>query len=93
MSAARSSGDRSERFFCLSEPLTGFDRVDPPGIGMADAHFGAIDQVVAANVVDEALEAHGRLPLDPDRNPAARVTILEDPKIGPIARNLIAAKT
>ena len=93
MSAARSSGDRLERFLGLSEPLTGFDRVDLPGTGMADADFGVIDQVVAANVVDEALEAYGRLPPDPDRDAAAAAAILEDPKIGPIARNLIAVKT
>ena len=89
MSAVSWSADRFDRFLGLSELLTGFCRVDLLGTGMAGAYLRAIDQVVTAGVVDEALEAYGRLPPDPDRDAAAGATILGDPKIGPIARNLI----
>ncbi len=89
MCAASSSGDRLERFLDLSELLTGFGRVDLLGTGMVDEYLGAIDQVVSASVVNEALEAYGHLPTGPDRDDAAAATILGDPKIGPIARNLI----
>jgi hypothetical protein len=87
--AARSSVDRLERFLGLSELLTGFGRVDLIGTGMADEYLGAIDSAVSASVVDEALAAYGRLPPGPDREEATAATVLKDPKIGPIARNLI----
>lgn len=88
MSAASLTG-RKERFLGLSELLTGFDQVDLSGTGMADKYLAAVDEVVSASVVDEALEAYSRLPSGSGRESAAAATILEDPKIGPVARNLI----
>jgi hypothetical protein len=89
MSAASLSGDRLERFLGLSAFLTGFGRVDLLGTGVADKYLAVVDQVVSAGVVDEALEAFGRLPPGADGESAAPLAILGDPKIGPIVRNLI----
>lgn len=68
---------RSERFIALSARLTGFGRVTLLGTGMTDEYLSALDAVVGAAMVDELLAA------------GDDAELLDDPKLGPVARNLI----
>jgi hypothetical protein len=68
---------RSERFAVLSARLTGFGRVTLLGTGMTAEYLAWIDAVVGAPIVDELLEAD------------AVDVLLQDPRLGPVARNLI----
>jgi hypothetical protein len=68
---------RSERFVMLSARLTGFGRVTLLGTGMTAEYLTALDAVVGAPLVDELLAAGDVRAL------------LEDAKLGPVARNLI----
>jgi hypothetical protein len=68
---------RSERFAVVSARLTGFGRVTLLGTGMAAEYLAALDAVVGAPFVDELLAAE-----DIDG-------LLADPRLGPVARNLI----
>lgn len=81
--------DRAARFLDLSALLTGFGRLQLLGAGVADGHLRALDAVVPAEIVDELLAACDRLPGGADREAAVGPTILDDPKLGPVARNLI----
>jgi hypothetical protein len=68
---------RSERFIVLSARLTGFGRVTLLGTGMTAEYLASLDTVVGAQLVDELLAAD-----DAD-------ALLQDAKLGPVARNLI----
>jgi hypothetical protein len=69
---------RSELFLGVSARLTGFGRVTLLGTGMTDAYLQALDAVLPAGTLDELLAAGDGVS---DQ--------LEDPKLGPVARNLI----
>ncbi len=69
--------ERLESFVELSEALTGFDRVQLLGTGMAEEYLRAVDEAVPAPVLEELLAADDA------------VTVLEDVKLGPVARNVI----
>jgi hypothetical protein len=81
--------DRTGQFLELSALLTGFDRVSLLGTGMTDEFVGALDAVLPAGTLDELLAAHAMLPDGGDREAAAAASILEDAKLGPVARNVI----
>ncbi|HEY6295630.1 MAG TPA: hypothetical protein VIX15_08200 [Streptosporangiaceae bacterium] len=83
---------RAGQFAELSALLTGFGQIELLGTGMACSYLRAIDAVLPEGVLDELLGAFGRLPPGTDgeaREAAARSSILDDPKLGPVARNLI----
>jgi hypothetical protein len=82
-------GERSDRFLELSGLLTGFGRVQLAGTGMTETYLQALDAVLPAGVIDELLAAFQRLPAGPGREAAAASQILGDPKLGPVARNVI----
>jgi hypothetical protein len=73
----------------MSVLLTGFGRVELLGTGLAQDYLTAADGALPDGVLDELLDAFGRLPPGPDREDAVRSQILADPKLGPVARNLI----
>lgn len=81
--------ERSELFLGLSALLTGFDRVQLLGTGMIDEYSRALEAVLPAGVLDELLTAYERLPAGADREGALAAEILGDPKLGPVARNVI----
>ena len=81
--------ERKERILGLSELLTGFARIDLLGTGMTDIYFCELDEVLPANTLDELLDAYWRLSKGGEHNDAAASEILGDPKLGPVARNLI----
>lgn len=68
---------RSDRFIVLSARLTGFGRVTLLGTGMTAEYLAALDAVVGAPLVDEMLASEDA------------GALLQDPRLGPVARNLI----
>jgi hypothetical protein len=76
-------------FVRMSELLTGFGRVDLLGTGLAECYLQTMDAILPPGVPDEVLAAFAWLPADPDREAAAGAMILDDPKLGPVARNII----
>jgi hypothetical protein len=72
--------DREQRFLAMSTRLTGFDRVRLAGTGHTGTYLRAIDAVLPAGLLDELLDAFDRLP---------ETAVLADPKLGPVARNVI----
>jgi len=79
---------RMEKFLGLSAVLTGFGRVELFGTAMATTYLQTLDTALPKGVVDELLAAY-----DPgvaqDAIEAAVNRMLEDPKLGPVARNLM----
>jgi hypothetical protein len=115
---------RAGQFADLSALLTGFTRIQLLGTGMVGDYLHAIDAALPEGVLDELLDAFGRLPSGADREDgearearearedredrqahqtrenrqacdareaAVSSAILEDPKLGPVARNVIVA--
>lgn len=80
---------RLDRFVGLSVLLTGFDAVQLRGTGMAADYLAVLDAVLPADVVGDLLSAYERLPRGPERERVAAAEILGDPRLGPVARNLI----
>jgi hypothetical protein len=81
--------ERGERFLGVSAALTGFGRVQLLGTGMTEGLVEALDAVLPPGVLDELLDAYAALPAGPDHEAAIADRILADPKLGPVARNLI----
>jgi hypothetical protein len=86
---AAGPGDRAARFVELSALLTGFGRVQLTGTGLAGAYLGVLDSTLPAGMPDELLDVFGGLPEGADREDAAAAAILDDPRLGPVARNII----
>jgi hypothetical protein len=80
---------RADQFVDMSALLTGFGRFELLGTGLVGSYLSALDGVLPEGVLDELLDAFGRLPPGPDREDAVKAQILGDPKLGPVARNLI----
>jgi hypothetical protein len=80
---------RADQFADLSALLTGFGRIQLLGTGMASSYLRAIDAALPEGVLDELLDAFGQMPKNTDREAAVRSSILDDPKLGPVAQNLI----
>jgi hypothetical protein len=74
---------RSELFIGLSERLTGFDRVTLLGTGMSAAYLRAMDAVLPDAMMDELLTDSR------SRDDAGLGELLDDARLGPVARNLI----
>jgi hypothetical protein len=87
--------ERTDRFVELSAFLTGYGRVELTGTGLTGLYLQTLDAVLPAGVVDELLDAHRRLPAGANgaanagRDVAGGALILDDPKLGPVARNVI----
>ena len=80
--------DRMEQFLGLSVELTGFDRLHLLATAMTGTYIDTVDARLPAGVLDELLAVYGKLPAGAGRE-AAITRLLEDPKLGPVARNLI----
>jgi len=81
--------ERLERFVALSALLTGFNQVQLWGSGIAGEHLQVLDEILSADVVDDLIEVFQRLPAEDGRENAVAAIILGDPRLGPVARNLI----
>jgi len=80
--------ERIESFLGLSVALSGFSRVELLGTGMAAEYLGTLAHTLPAGVCDQLLDAWDARPADGDAD-AVVDQILNDPKLGPVARNLI----
>jgi hypothetical protein len=80
---------RADQFLEMSALLTGFGRVPLLGTGLAGSYLRAVDAVLPEGVLDELLDAFARLPAGADRESAVESAMLADPKLGPVARNII----
>jgi hypothetical protein len=86
---SRTELERADQFVEMSALLTGFGRFQLLGTGVAEGYLREIDAVLPEGVLDELLDAFGRLPGGAGREAAVRSEILGDPKLGPVARNVI----
>jgi hypothetical protein len=73
----------------MSALLTGYGRVRLAGTGLTEAYLRTIDAALPAGALDELLDAFGRLPSGSGREAAAVPAILDDLRLGPVARNVI----
>jgi len=94
LDAVDAGDERADRFAELSVFLTGYGRVELAGTGLTGVYLHTLDTVLPAGVVDELLDAFGRLPAGAlgaatGRDVAAGAAILDDAKLGPVARNVI----
>jgi hypothetical protein len=87
--------EHADTFLEMSALLTGFGRARLLGTGLTGSYLRAIDAVLPEGVLGELLDAFGRLPAGADREATADreaaigSAILGDPKLGPVARNVI----
>ena len=75
---------RDALFLQVSSDLTGFDRFELTSTGMAETYLTTLDRIVPAGLMDDLMAAW----YDPDAIMVGR-TPFDDPKIGPVARNII----
>jgi hypothetical protein len=87
--AVAAPDERQGRFVELSAFLTGYGRVRLIGTGLISTYLQTLDEVLPAGVLDELLGAFARLPSGADREAGAATGILDDAKLGPVARNVI----
>lgn len=81
-------------FYKLSAALTGFSEFDLQGAGVGQLYFQTVSQIVGEATLAELLLAFKAIESESGGDPAKieqglRVGILSDPKLGPIARNII----
>ncbi|CDM60268.1 MULTISPECIES: hypothetical protein [Rhizobium] len=81
--------DRLASFIALSALLTGFNAVKLRGTGMGEDYQSLLDQIVSIGTVDDQLSSIEPLPSGHEGKRPTTEEILEDPRLGPIARNLI----
>lgn len=80
--------ERLESFLGLSVALTGFSRMELLGTGMSADYLCALEATLPDGVCDQLLGAWESQSAGSD--PAAAADqILNDPKLGPVGRNLI----
>jgi hypothetical protein len=83
------SSDRTERFIDLSALLTGFQREQLLGTGVAGQYLRTLEEAVCGQVLDDLLHAYERLPAGERSEAAVTSEILDHTDRGPVARNLI----
>jgi hypothetical protein len=76
-------------FVDLSALLTGFDRVHLRGTGVADSYLKTLEDVLPEDVLSDLFAAYQALPSDDGREAAVARGIVGDPRLGPVAQNLI----
>ena len=86
--------DPRAQFITLSVALTGFDAATLHGTGMVTTYYDTMATIVGERLLGRLLGAWGRALAagggDPDaRDRALQHTVLADPTLGPLARNLM----
>jgi hypothetical protein len=82
------SDEQFHLFLKLSMALTGFSRLDLVGTGVASDLLEALTGALPPGVIDEFLAAGASLSESGAPDQAALTAILDDPKLGDIARSL-----
>ena len=88
------AGGRAEEFLAMSALLTGYARGQLAGTGLTSAYLRAVDGAVPGGVLDDLLVVFGRLrsqlpPASDGLEASVAGAILDDPMLGPVARNII----
>jgi len=78
-----------EQFLGLSVELTGFSRLQLLATTMAGPYIDAMNARLPAGALDELLAEYVSLPTGAGREAAITAQLLDDPKLGPIAQDLI----
>jgi len=78
-----------EQFLTLSALLTGFSRFQLLGLDIAADHLATCRAMFPEGVLDELLAAWSNLTARDDLEAAVEVSIVLDPKLWPVAENLI----
>jgi hypothetical protein len=81
--------ERTDRFLGLSVALTGFGPVELLGTGMVDEYLRTADAILPAGLLDDLVAAFERLPQDDGLEAALASQVMDDPRLGPVARNLV----
>ena len=83
--------DSLELFLSLSASLTGFDRVDLLGTGLAQEYYQQVVSAVGETISQGLWAVVQKLPARANnaQDTAIRKDVLSSPKFGPIARNII----
>lgn len=84
---------RLDRFLAFSVEATAFSRYELRGTGQAEAYLATADAVVGPAVVEDLLDAYDVVVAAAEGDRARttellRRSILGDPRLGPVARNL-----
>jgi hypothetical protein len=81
----------NDRFLAFSSEVTAFPVFELRGTGMTDEYLAAVERVIGSALLTELLDTYDRLPQGPpdERLRRFRQTIFGDPKLGPLARNII----
>lgn len=77
-----------ERFVALSALLTGYREVQLTGTEVAQQHLDTLRAALPTEIVDDLFQAFHRLPAE-GKEKAIASSILGDPKLGPVAKNII----
>lgn len=78
------------RFLALSSELAGFTIYELRGTGQAEAYLASACRVVGENCVVALLSAYAEAPAaGAAREAHLRRTVLGDPRLGPVARNIM----
>jgi hypothetical protein len=88
-SAGGCRDERLGRFLGLSVTLTGFNRVELLGTGMAARYLGVLEESLSGEVLDGLLAAYAHVSSSSVDETAFSSAILADERLGPVARNLI----
>jgi hypothetical protein len=81
--------NRFEEFLELSVCLSGFDRLQLLGTSMTEAYLNELDAILTAELVDELCSEFRGLPRGDAMESAISTRILTDPRLGPVARNIV----
>jgi hypothetical protein len=80
---------RLQTFYELSVALTGFSAVELQGTGVGQTYFQTLIEVVGDGVTSDLLRTFSEIEQAGDLDMGIRTRILGDPRLGPVARNLI----
>jgi hypothetical protein len=81
---------RLQTFHDLSVALTGFSGVELRGTGMGETYFRTLVEVVGDRVTSDLLRTFSEIELAGGGEIGIRTRLLGDPRLGPVARNLIS---
>lgn len=79
-------GTDLERFVAVSVALTGFNSVELRGTGMTAIYLATVEKWIGPNILAELLRFGTEPPPDEE---TTRVLIMANPKLGPVALNVI----
>jgi hypothetical protein len=80
---------RLEEFLKLSVCFTGFGRFQLLSTNMAEAYLSELDAILRPELLEELLDVFRGLPAGEGLDSAISKQILDNPRLGPVARNIL----